>query len=402
MRSLKEVLSFQPKLLPDARASVQRLHVATRSHPIELDRSEVSALRARIEAAASAPNTPRALAHLARSLVTRELHAAVRSIGLWKELRGAVAVIARQRPRRGYVASLWRVWQAYPGSGTAVDLLAEMGDRFGMEAAVGARYVRDAVAWFGESNPVDSLVGWTASRGIDCRQLANLPESPFERDTPLVARVFRRTLEVGSAEQLLRFTSEDILAGWQAMSGAIHGRSCANFLGRVGPSHWAGRTQELEELRVSYGLPGAEGSHPMFWDRVSDERRRDFREYFITRELDHAFRGDSDRHRFWMTQRREMLDVCHGTAGTTEWALIDFPGFSVIEFFELGNAAYLYPAAEPMVRDIRSRKWTSHPSELKKIMDHPVPGRADNRIIHSGGWQYAARLTLKAWRARYP
>ena len=401
MRSLVEVLSFHPRLLPEARASVQRLHTATRSNPRQLDRSEVSALRTRIEEAASARDALRALADLARSLVARELHEAVRSIGVWTELRGAVATIARERPRRAYVPTLWRVWQAYPGSRTAVDLFAEMGDRFGMEEAVGARYVRDAVAWFGDSNPVDSLVGWTASRGIDCRELANLPESPFERETPLVARLFHRTLEIGSAEQLLRFASEDIVAGWQAMSGVTHGRSCANFLERVGPDHWIGRAPELEEVRASYGLPGAEGSHRTFWGRVSEERRRDFREYLIARELDHAFKGDSDRHRFWMARRREMLSVCHGTAGTTEWALIDFPGFSVIEFFELGNAAYLYPAAEPMLKHIRSRKRASYPSELKKLMHQPIPGRADNRIIHSGGWQYSADQTLKAWGERY-
>ena len=97
------------------------------------------------------------------------------------------------------------------------------------------------------------------------------------------------------------------------------------------------------------------GRYGLFWDRVSEEHRRDFREYFIVRELDHAFRGDSDRHRFWMDQKRDILEVCHGTAGSTEWALIDFPGFSVVEFFELGNAAYLYPSDEPMVGRIRIR-----------------------------------------------
>ena len=405
MRSLENALSFHPKRLPAARAAIQQLHPATRSDPPQLDPSEVSVLKARIEEAAAERDAVRALANLARNLVPRELLTAVRSIGLWTELRQPVAAIARERPRRAYVAALWRAWQAYPGSGTVAELLAKMGQRFGMVEAVGSRYSRDALEWFGDSAPVDSIVRWTAKIGISWKELATLPESPFVRDAPLVDLVFRRTLQVGSAEQLRRLTNADILAGWQAMAGAGHSDACANFLRRIGPAWWRDRTQVLEEVRASYGLPGAEGSLATFWSRLSEERRRDFREFFVTKELDHAFKGDSDRHRFWMTQRREILDVCHGTAGSTAWSLIDFPGFSVIEFFELGNAAYLYPAAEPMVKHIRSHKRASHPSELKKIIPHLVPIRAgvrdDNRIIHSGGWQYSASRTLSAWKERY-
>lgn len=405
MRTLEDALSFRPKRLAAARAAIQRLHVATTSRPVQLDPSQVSALRARIEEAASAPDAGRALSRLARSLVARELLAAVRSIGLWTDLRGSVAAIARARPKRGYVAALWGVWQAYPGSHTIVGLLAEMGQRFGMEGAVGDRYSRDALGWFEGSTPVDAIVRWTADIGIGWRELGTLPESPFTGDAPLVDRVFHRTLQIGSAEQLHRLTNADILAGWRAMAGASHGGACANFLERIGPARWTGRTRVLEEVRASYGLPGAEVSHRPFWGQLSEERRSDFREFFITKELDHAFKGDSDRHRFWMEQRREILDVCHGTAGTTEWSLIDFQGFSVIEFFELGNAAYLYPAEEPMLKRIRSRKRASHPSELKKVMRHSVPNRAgvrnDNRIIHSRRWQYWARRTLDTWKERY-
>lgn len=405
MRALEDALSFRPKRLPAVRAAIQQLHVATTSRPVQLDPSQISALRARIEEAASAPDAGAALRGLARRLLPRELLAAVRSIGLWTELRGSVAVIARTRPKRGYVRALWGVWQAYPGSDTIMELLAEMGRRFGMEGAVGDRYNRDAAAWFEESAPVDSIVRWTADIGIGWGELATIPESPFTGDAPLVDHVFRRTLQIGSAEQLHGLTSADILAGWRAMAGASHTDACANFLGQIGPGRWAGRTPVLKEIRATYGLPGTERSHRTFWSRLSEERRLDFREFFITKELDHAFKGDSDRHRFWMAQRREILDVCHGTAGSTEWSLIDFQGFSVVEFFELGNAAYLYPAEEPMLKRIRSRKRAAHPAELKKIMHHLIPRRAawrnDNRIIHHRGWQYSARRTLDAWKERY-
>ena len=402
MKSLDVALSYTPSQLPAARSAIQRLHPSTRLSPRTLDGSEVSALRTRIEEAECAEDRSGALASLARTLVARELLAAVRSIGQWTELRRAVAAIARERPLPAYVATLWRVWQAYPGSETVVDLLAEMARRFGTERAVGHRYSQDAREWFGESSPVDSIVRWTGNRAIGWEQLSSIPESPFMPDAPVVYRVFHRTLQIGSAEQLQRLTNADILKGWWEMSGANHMDACANFLRRIGPDHWTGRAEALEHIRDNYGLPETEGAHRTFWNQVSKERRLDFREYFITQELDLAFKRDSDRHRFWMAQRREIVDVCHGTAGMTEWSLIDFRGFSVVEFFKLGNAAYIYPATEAKLRHIRSHRHVSTPSELKEIIDPMIPGHVDNRIIHGWKWQASALRTLQEWKQRHP
>lgn len=404
MKSLEVALAFSPTRLPAARIAVQQLHKGTKSHPREANPLEVSALRARITKAADSADPRRALITLAHSLVARDLLAAVRSIGQWAELRGPVATIARERPLPTYVAALWNVWQAHPRSDIIVKLLAEMGLRFGIERAVGDRYRKDAIEWFKQHKPVDSIVLWTDRLRISWKDLGSISESPFAPDAPLVDQVLHRTLQIGSASQLNGMTNDEILAGWQAMSGLDHMTACANFLRRIGPSSWTGRFLALDEVRANYGLPGAERSHRTFWLRLTGERCRDFREFFIARELDHAFKGDSDRHRFWTEQRREILDVCHGTAGTADWSLIDFSGFSVVEFFELGNAAYLYPADEPMLKHIRSCKRASSPSELKTINYHSFLRRAelrDNRIIHSQGWQPRAWRILDIWKARY-
>ena len=401
VKSFDDALAFRPVRLPTARAAISKLHTATASRPRELAPHQISEIRARIERAASAEDPGRALQKLARSLIPLELVTAVRAIGRWRKLRGAVAAIARERPLPAYVAALWKVWQEYPRSAQVTKLLVETGRGFGMETAVGERYHQDAIEWFRESTPVDSMVHWTGQRDIGWRELDTIAESPFRSGTPLVVFVFHRTLQIGSTPQLLRLATDDVLGGWGELSGADHMDACANFLVRIGPDHWHDRGSILGEIRRNYGLPGAEGSLAVFWARVPQERRGDFREYFITQVLDRAFRGDSDRHRFWMAERREMLDACTGKAGKTEWALIDFRGFSVVEFFEVGNAAYLYPADEPMVHHIRTRKRASFPSELKKIIRYAVPGYTDNRIIHGHDWQYSAKQILHAWKERY-
>ena len=399
MTFLETVLDFHPNELLLARKEVQKLHASTKLCPSELEPPKISALKARIEEAACHNDATQALVTLARTLLHRELFTAVRHIGQWVELRDAVDTIARERPLASYVAALWNIWQKYPKEDTIEKLLIEMGLRFGAEKAVGDRYYKESAEWLQSSSLIDSIVRWSDKLNYDTRHLAGIPDSPFIRDTPLIEYVFKRMLQIGSARQLLRLTNVNILTGWHGLSGISHMNACANFLRRIDPTYWNTRFQILEDIRENYGLPRRAGRLQAFWIHVSKERRRDFREYFIIKKLDRAFEMGSDRHKFWMKQRREILDICHGKAGTTEWSLIDFSGFSVVEFFEVGNAAYFYPDKEPILAAIKSKKDFSHPSELKKKIR--FRRYYDNRIIHHHGWEISALETLERWKNRY-
>ncbi len=310
-------------------------------------------------------------------------------------------MIALTRPKPRHVIALWRAWEGYPSPREIVNLLTAMGQRFGMSSVLGERYAAEGAKWLEDQKPLDAIVRWTASQRIRWDELPQLPASPFLADTPLIKKIFHRTLQIGSTWQLLEMSCEEVLEGWSEMSGKELKEACANYLACVDPSLWDENREALEAIRDGYGLPGARGSRPEFWNQVSEERRGDFREFFITRALAHAFRGDSERHHFWMELRREMLDITHGFAGDAEWSLIDFTGFSVLEFFKVGNAAYIYPEGDPILRLIRRREAFTFPSEIKKILLAPVPGRSDNRIIHQRRWQSRARLALQAWRERY-
>ncbi len=400
MKSIEHVLAFRPARLPAVRRRIQESHPATRSRPSELTPSEVSVLRERVDAAARDPDADRELSTLAGALTPRELRTVVGSIGAWDDLRPAVQAIALARPKAGYVRALWRVWQGYPSPPEIVTLLTVMGQRFGMSDALGEAYAEDGLGWFGGQAPLDAIVRWTDNRRIASEKLPGLHASPFRTNTPLIKGIFLRILQIGSRWQLLQIPCDDVLDGWNKMSGEGLKEASANYLDRVDPPLWEDNREALEAIRDAYGLPGARKSRPAFWNRVDEKRKGDFREYFITRELDRAFRGDSARHRFWMRLRRQMLDITSGFAGETEWSLIDFPGFSVLEFFKTGNAAYIYPEGERILGRIRRGKCT-YPSEMKQILDQPVDSRGDNRIIHSGRWQQKAWRTLHAWRERY-
>ena len=367
MKSMRDALAFSPAKFPAARRRLQERHPGTRSRIRELSHSEVTSLKERVKAAAQRPDTAdRELRKLAGTLVPRELRAIVRSIGSWKDLRREVTVIAEERPRATYVSALWQAWQEHPRPRQVMRLLSAMAERFGMEQALGERYATEGFGWLQDQEPIDAIVRWTASHGIGWEELAKLPASPFVADTPLINRVFHRTLQKGSNPQLLRMSEEVVLDGWSEMSGASRKEACVNYLERVDPSFWAENQNALSDIRKSYGLPGARSARSDFWNQVSETRKGDFREFFITQALRQAFRGDSARHKFWMGMRREMLDVAHGFAGDARWSLIDFSGFSVLEFFKIGNAAYIYPEDEPILKRIRRRETFTFPPKSRK------------------------------------
>ena len=415
MKALASVLSFRPAKLREAATRLAGIHPATRSRPRTPDRAAVAALRKRVTEATSASDPQRALKTLAHDLFERELLAVVRSIGAWADLRAAVAVIARERPLLRYVPELWRVWQAFPTLDPLVELLRDNAERFGMDRAVADPYPRDVMGWLRDSRPADAIVRWTGGLDIAWDQLSSIPDSPFAADTPLIRHIFHRTLQIGSSEQLLDIEEDTVLEGWGEMSGEAHAEACANFLERVPAPDWRDRETAMGELRDTYGIPPKPGtttgaevaeSIPAFWKRVSEERREEFRQYFIAMELAIAFRGDStpDRRRFWMGQRREIVSVGHGTAGDTPFCVIAFPGFSVVEFFALGNAAYLYPSDHRIARywaQPETRERPSFPKELKSwTYEFGPPG--DNRIVHMGDWQHRAQDILVNWKEHYP
>ena len=351
--------------------------------------------------AAQHPDADSELRRLAAALAPRELREVVRSIGTWRDLRREICLMAEARPKPTFVPVLWKTWQQHPLPPQVLTLLVAMSERFGLVDALGEGYTEEGANWLQAEKPLDAIVRWTASQDIGWESLAALYASPFHPDTPLIKRIFHRTLQMGSSSQLLRMPEEVVLDGWSEMSGEGRMEAGANYVTRIDPSYWDGNRNALDVIRKGYGLPGARGSRPSFWKRVPKGRRGDFREYFITRALERAFRGDSARHKFWLGLRREMLDVAHGFAGDSEWALIDFAGYSVLEFFRVGNAAYLYPDGDPIVERIRQRARFQAPSEIKKILTWPVPQHADNRIIHRARWQPRARRIVKAWKARY-
>lgn len=393
MRELGSVLTFRPQRLAEARARVVAAHPSV-AQLAAWEPSGAEELKGRVAAAAGSRD---ALRTLAFELTPRELVFVVRSVGAWEDLREAIAVLVAERPKDQFVLALWRAWESFPQVDLILSLLRDVSGRFGVRTLT-LGPISDAVPeWLRASDTIASVVVWMDHEALKPEDLHAVSDSPFRSDTPLIGQIFEGVLIAGSEQQLLALGPSRIEEGWTVMG--TDGRIAAgqHYLDVLTASTWDDAL--LDRTRGWYGMPGVPASIARFWKGVSEEDQRAFRRHFIAEDLAQAFRGDTERHDYWQGwgDQDEILEIHRGYAGDSEWALLSFGGFSVLEFFTIGNAAFFLPKAEVVRID-----WASARKEdLKRPIPNPVTGRGDNRLIHRSTWQFRADAMMAQWLGRY-
>jgi len=391
---LERAFDFAPKRLTLARERIVEGHPSVADILAQVSLGDDD-LRARVaEAAESVPS----LKSLAFALNARELGQVARSVGAWEDLREAVAIIIGVRPKEIYVELLWRAWEAYPSADEIYHLLTAMAQMFGSAHWGSSEIAGFTGQWIKEAHPLPTIVLWLDERRLDAEDLPKVTGSPFNADTPLIRRLFETVLCTGSPRQLLGITPERILVAWIKMQPEVGMAAAQHYLGVLEPDVWS--EELLLDIRESYGMPGTKKSTARFWNAVADADQRAFRAHFIAEDLAGAFRGDTDRHSYWKRwgDSGHILEIQRGHAGPTEWALLGFGDFSVLEFFESGNAAFFLAES-----DVRKIDWKAHHAgDMKRRMPNSVTGVGDNRLIHHHQrWRPQADQMMEQWLAAY-
>lgn len=152
----------------------------------------------------------------------------------------------------------------------------------------------------------------------------------------------------------------------------------------------------LHYIKNKWGKPlrasSKEGIEHWFWDHVKESAKNEFRRWLMLAEVDSFFEGE--RANFWRNYVNEakIKDVRQILAG--EGFMLDFEYFGVVEFKNVGNAAYIYPS--DMFRKYwrGANYWTNDPSHFKDksstINSIKYPAW-DGRILHFSGWQSTAK-----------
>jgi hypothetical protein len=384
------VAAFEPTRLLAAVERAITLHPHCADAPPGLDPAELPALRRRVAAAAG---DAAAVESLAAELTPREVRGLLTGLLVWEDLRTAVVALLELRLKPTHLPQLWTAWQRLP----QLPELRALIERFDPSAwgFLNAPFQQLAPAWIAAVEAGVMIQAWLDEQKLTHPDLPRLGGAGILPDTPLTRLVHEAVLTHGSSDQLRREPvpvlvrlSREMDAGGKRL---LFGR---NYLVRIPVDRWA--MPVLEEIRRSYGLP-RRARLPRFWEGVPDELRDAFQLLFIERDLERAFGADSDRHLYWRRWTNRLDDVHSGSAGSTDYAILIFAGFGVVEFFVIGHAAYFYSRAEA---EAYTRENHYSPASLKKIQASGVSWFGDNRLIHSGNWQPKADRTVRAYLRR--
>ncbi|WP_028322551.1 hypothetical protein [Desulfatiglans anilini] len=309
-----------------------------------------------------------------------------------KEVAEKASRIVLLRPKEKIIRRAWfRLIRMYPN-----DLLEEtLKTHFlkeGYDAILSANEVSDRVIfWFREKTLGSGVAKDLARSKLNIRLNEYLDRSFLSPEAGLHKEAWRWFLLHAEASSLLKERAETILSQWGRVENAAYlAAFCQHYLNEI---HELKEWQEpiLEFIERRFGEPSADigkgTSETPFWRDVSSAAKGAFRKWLMIRHVEAFFEGD--RAEFWkkflnagfVERVREILN--------REGFMIDFGSFGVIEFKNIGNAAYVYP------RDIFVKYWNRSDSLTKAIMfkqkSKTIKHRDllfwDGRIIHKRGWQ---------------
>lgn len=141
----------------------------------------------------------------------------------------------------------------------------------------------------------------------------------------------------------------------------------------------------LNYIYYSYGRPE---DNQFNWEKVNDKAIEKYK-LWIAQKCMKEFFGDDDRYVFWYSyvknSEAKLLDV------NERQLFLDFGELIVVEFRNIGNAAYIYEKGDFY------KYFKKYLNNNKIYDDGTYKNRGINlvRIIHSGNWQYKADSILR-------
>ncbi len=342
---------------------------------------------------------------LAASLSGRELRLLVVEIA-WIEdelLIDRVCRVLALRPRPSLAAAAWGLLGIHCDRPGVIELLKDAdrtNEQLGLpdlpHPLVNAAYIARSLA---ESYLASSQDWESFSRAL--RALSPRTDPANWHEIALGQRILEEVSRRAPAEVVGR-EPRSVLALWL---GCLPQESvCAlgfAYLETLSPDRTRDDDPVLEAILRRLGRPDENRNA---WVSASEGAERNFCFWINCIWLREAFDdvGEHERFRFW---RKFAADFTPDKRSTAIVKIFHFHGFTVVEFLEVGNAAYTY-TRENFDRILRlaGRRWKERPSDLKDRAKLLHDGQGELRILHNSGWEvpWQRRITNLITEHRRP
>jgi hypothetical protein len=212
------------------------------------------------------------------------------------------------------------------------------------------------------------------------------------REEGMFREVWRLLLSRGRARSLHKEDPDRVLVECRKPENAKHLPAfCQHYLNILQSRRkWDERV--LRFIERKYGAPSDLDGHVVietpFWQNVKPDPKKEFKTWLMLQRIEEFFEGErADFWRQYATANR-VLDAKEILSG--DGFMLDFGKFGVVEFKNLGNAAYIYPA-EVFREFWKTADYVSFVGRFKnkhKTIRHRSILGWDGRIIHRANWQH--------------
>jgi hypothetical protein len=386
---------FTSMRLTEALEKVRRQHPLQNRDPITVGPSLVDDVRKKLEQTeiTQIPN-------LAFRFKVSQLLACIEivAVDMNGETADKAAAVVRLRPRDQMKPRAWfKLVAIYPNPLLEI-LLREICEKSGFGGIENNPKISNRIfRWlFADNLPHGILKDYRSTEKINLDLY--LSENFLKPDDALHQHTWKTLLTEGTNSDLCRQKSTRILWEFkniQRLSDRIQiGQHYLNTL--RGVQEWADSILEyIFEQFDKPANPEDTTQNTRFWFGVNEDAKHAFRRWLILREIESFFEGE--RADFWreyvgLSMVKDVQKILGG-----EGFMLDFGRFGVVEFKNVGNAAYVYSG------DVFRKFWnrasfmdgpTSQFKDLiKTLRTSSLPGW-DGRILHHHGWQEKAKYRI--------
>jgi hypothetical protein len=384
------MIEFHPHRLAEALERVQKEHTSRRGDTPKINKSVVDEVRETLSQVEFA-NIDKIIFHfdLKRLLACLEIVSVDRD----GDIADKAAYAVKMRPKEAMITVAWfKLIKNYPHPLLEFLLNELIKEKGGNSIEKHPKISNHAIRWLMDSD---------LARGI-LKDYRTVPENPdfdeylkkhflIEQES-LYGVAWQNLLMKGAAVDIIKQKSGRILeiidTEIKSSTSIQMGQNYLNELKFV--KNWD--ESIITYINKKWDRPIIESnssiSENRFWNDVSEQAREEFHSWLMLKAIDDFFEGE--RADFWRVyvKQAKMMDVQKILDG--DGFLMAFRTFGVIEFKNVGNAAYIYPKIVFNSFISGSKRWATNPSYFKnksttaRLKSEPW---WDGRIIHRDGWQ---------------
>jgi len=390
-------LIFQSSRLESIIEKVRQQHPNRRTASVKINSSLIDEVREILDRA-----TYDDIPKLVYTLDSNQLLACIEIVAIDKDTDTAqkAAYAAELRPREKMMPRAWfNLVRQYPND-LLEKVLKELLSLKGSDPLVNHPKISDrAVHWLINPKLSAGILRYYLSLA-DTNDLDSfLNDNLLKQEDRLYFFTWQELLLEGSQQGLTKQPPERILDIFndtlESVTRMKMGQNYLNVLEDF--PNWD--EQVLEYLNDKWGQPKSfdenDAVESRFWEGVNRIPKQNFNKWVMRQAIEEFFEGErADFWRYYLEQGNIFyVEKILGGDGF----MLDFGTFGIIEFKNIGNAAYVYPKETFEFFQTKARFWHKDPSQFKDqsktVSSSRLPGWG-GRIVHPPGWEKRAKQRI--------